>query len=203
MDNKMDDISAPPARKYLRNLFRDAAKIDIEVGYFTFEGWQEVYSVIPKNARIRMIIGMLPEESFQKSANVEESVVEAIAKESLLNKMDPDQKRDFKILRDIVNRLFEGSMQVRGHWKIHGKMYASKKRFRRPRIIVGTGNISKNALHPKKRFRQGNIWVLAVQPKLMPVLQNQFTKDWKASKDVSQQLLKRISKKLEEAKNFS
>jgi len=196
----MDDISIPPAGEILRDMFRNAVEIDIEVGYFTFAGWREIYSVIPENTPIRVIIGMLPDKDKDNNKvdfGESTSVAKVIAQKAYLNRMSPDRNRDSRMaLEDIASRLCKGSMQVRGHWKIHGKMYASKKRFSKLRIVVGTGNISKMVLDPKDENYQGNIWVEVRRAKTRRAQHNRFEKDWDECQDASDQLLQLILNKL-------
>ncbi|MDD9872327.1 MAG: hypothetical protein OXU65_02310 [Deltaproteobacteria bacterium] len=142
----------------LQGLMRNAALIDIEVGWFTIDGWSLLTdpklsnfapifcdarpdTTIPWETQIRIIIGKVRGATKEyEIGSMLRDPAEIIAKAMRL-------KKNKRGLADMALRLFHGKMEIRFHRDIHRKIYIARRRpEQRPKILVGSANLSKEGI---------------------------------------------------------
>lgn len=162
----------------LKDLFRGASSVDIEVGYFSIAGWCCIYEAIPEKARIRIIVGMFKDK---------ESIKDNLYIESA----------DIKALKNLASRIHRELCEIAKAENLHYKRYISKRFSRRIQIITGSGNLSQNALSGQQR----NDWHPVRYRQTRENIVQSFENDWKISQNISNQtkeaIMDEIRKKCE------
>jgi len=184
----------PTVLSQLHELMKDAAEIDIEVGYFTLSGWHMLVEPrkIPSDAEIRIIVGKVPIAFGKPAMFIKKLVgVAGIAK----NPARP-------ALTDLAYRLFGAGpympkLQFRLHRDDHRKVYIARKKRKlwksSSRILIGSANLSKGGLEPHPTIY--NEILCEVRRSDVGRIEDEFAFNWEKSAPVDTRDFLRVVRK--------